>query len=141
MVSLPKYSYITSTILVFTCSSTCNTFLSSTYQYIVHYLPSMVLFAMYLPYGLITNPCYFRVFPDRSYHNSVESMQPYRTFNSCRYSTLAAFFIHKVYLCSDLTSDMMSTNSPSVFNMMDFSSSISALRYAPVGSKMDTCIP
>ena len=126
---------------MFTFLSMCNNVFSSTYQAIVHCLPSTVLFAMYLPYGLTTNPCYFRVFTDRSYYNSSDSTQPYKTFNSLRYSTLDPFSKHTFYPCSEFTSNMMSTNSPSIFNIMDFYSSISALRYDPGRSKMATYIP
>ena len=78
----------------------------------------MVLFVMYLSYELTTKPCYFRVLVDRSYQNSADYMQPYKTFNSPRYSKLAPFSIHIFSLCSEFTIDMMSTNSPSIFNMM-----------------------
>ena len=47
-----KFSAIVSTILVSTSSSMCNTLLSSTYQYIVHWFPSMMLFTMHLSYEI-----------------------------------------------------------------------------------------
>ena len=90
----PICSAIVSIIPVSTSSSTCDPLLLSTYQAIVHCLFSMVLFVMYLTYVLITNPCNFRVFADRSYHNSADYMQPYKTFNHIRYINLAPFYIH-----------------------------------------------
>ena len=113
-VSSPQYSSIVTIILVFTSSSKWDTLLSSTYQATVNCLPSMVLFNMHLWYGLTTNPCYFIVFVYRSYHNNVDSMQIYITFNSHRYSILTPFSTCTLFLCYGFTSHMMSTNSYSI---------------------------
>ena len=112
-VSSPKRSVIASIILVLAYLSMCDTLLPSTYQAIVHCLPYMVMFAMHLSYGLNTNPRNFRVFAYRSYQNSADSMQPYKYFNSLRYSTFTEFPIHTFFLCCGFISNMISTNPPS----------------------------
>ena len=90
-VSSPKFADIASMVLEFTCSSMRDTLFLSNYQAIVQCLPSTVIFFMHLSYGLITNPYYLGVFVYRSYHNSAESMQPYKYFNSFSYSTFPPF--------------------------------------------------
>ena len=119
----------------------CDTLLLSTYQAIVHCLPYTVLLSMYLSYVLTINPCDFRLFVYRSYHNSADSMQTYKYSNSCGYSTFTKFSTLTFFLCSGFTSHMMSTNSSSIFNMMKFSSVTSALGYAPGTSKMSMYLP
>ena len=86
------------------------------------------------------NPCGFRVLAYRSYHKNMDSIQPYIAFNRPMYITFRKFSIHTFYLYSRFTYHMMSTNSPSIFNMMNLSSGMSELRYAPGTSKMATYI-
>ena len=119
-VSSQKCSSFALIVLVFTCSSMCDTLLSSTYKAIVHFILSMVLFAMNLSHGLTTNPCDFKVFAHRSCNNSADSIQPYNNFNIPRYSTFIPFSIRTFYLCYGFTSHIMSADSPSIFNMMNF---------------------
>ena len=54
------------------------------------------------------------------YHNMADYMHPYRAFNSLRYSTLIPFSICKFFFYSEFISHMMSTNSTSIFNIMNF---------------------
>ena len=68
-------------------------FFLSTCQAIMHCLPSMVLFVVHRSYRLTTDPYDFIVFTYRSYHNIAESIQPYTTFNSLKYSTSTPFTI------------------------------------------------
>ena len=103
----------------------------STYQAIVQCFPSMLLFAMHLSYVLTMNPFDFRVFMYRLYHNSADSMQAYKYWIGCRYSTFMPFSAHTFLLYYGFSSHMMYTNAPSIFNMMNFSSGVSVLRYAP----------
>ena len=101
----------------------------------------MVLFAMHPSYGLTTNPCGFRIFVYRSHHNGADSIQPHKYFNSRRYNNFIPFYTRTLFLCYGLTSHIMSTDSPSVFNMIIFSFGISVLSYAPGTSKMATYLP
>ena len=101
---------------------------------------SMVLFAMYLSYGITTNPCDFRVFAYTLYHNSANSMQPYNAFNSLSNSTFMPFSIHKFDLCYGFTSHMISTNSSSIFNLINLSSGMSLLSSDPGTSKTVTSL-
>ena len=82
----------------------------------------MAMFAMHLSYGLIKNPCDFRVFVYISYHNIADFMKPYKVFNSHSYSNITPFYTYN-FFCA--------LGSPLVFNMMNFSSGISVLRYVP----------
>ena len=104
----------------------------------VHCLLCMVLFDMNLSYGLTTDQCDFRVFMYRSYHDYANSIPPYKAFNSRRYITFTPFsHAHLPYFMgSPLHS--ISKNSYSLFNMMNFSSGISALRYDPGTPKIST---
>ena len=68
-------------------------------------------------------------------------MYPYKAFRRSRYSTFTPFSTHKGFLCSGFTSHMMSKNSPPIFNRMDLSYGMSALRYAPGKSKISTSLP
>ena len=120
MVSSPKFSDMASIILVFAFSSTCDNSFSSTYQAILHCLKYVVLFSVHISYGLTTKPCYFRVFAYRSYHNIADYMQPYKYFSSNRYSTFAPFSTRAFLLWSGFNSHMISTNLPSIFNILTF---------------------
>ena len=111
-VMFPKHSDIVSITFLFTSSSTIDTFFLSTYHAIVHCLSWIVLFSMHLPYGLISNPCDFRVFEYRLYHSSADYMHPYKSFRRRRYSTFTPLSTRKFFLCSGLTSHMMYTNYP-----------------------------
>ena len=119
---LTKISAIFSITLVFTSSSMCDTLLSSTYHNILPFLYLMFLFAMYLLYGLFSNPCDFMVLDYRSYHSSVDSINPYKAFRRRRYSTFTPLSTRKCLLCLGFTSHMMSTNTPSIFYRMNLSS-------------------
>ena len=101
----------------------------------------MVLFAMYLSYGLIRNPCDFRVFEYRSYHSSAESMHPYKDSRILRYSIFTPLSTRNFFLCLGFTLHQFSKNSPSIFNNMDLSSGILALRYSPGTPKIATSLP
>ena len=136
IVRFPNISDIVSITFVFTSSSTCDTLLSSTHNAILHCLYLMVLFDMHLPYGLIRKPCYSRAFEYRSYHSSEDSMNPYKDFRRHRYITFTKFSTRTFSLCLGFTSHMMLKISPSIFNRMNSSSGVSALRYAPGTSKM-----
>ena len=114
-VRLPKFSAIVSITFLFTYFSTSDSLLQSTYHAIVHCLSLMVLFYMHLSYGLIRNPCDFRVFEYRSYHSSADSIHPYKALRRCRYSTFPPFSACILFLCSGFTLHMMSTYSPSIF--------------------------
>ena len=140
-VSSPKCSTIASIVLVFMCPATCGTFLLSTQKYTVHCLSYMVLFDIHLSYGLTANPCDFIVFSYRSYHNSADFIRPFNALSGIKYSSFTPFTFCTFSLCSGFTLQMMSTNSPLIFNMILFSYSVSALRYAPGTSKMTTSPP
>ena len=140
-VRLPKCSDIVSINVGFNYSSTCDTLLSSTHHTIVNCLYLMVLFDMHLSYGLIRNPCDFRVFEYISYHSSADYMHPYKDFRRRRYSAFTPFSTRTFFLCSGFTPHMMSRNSPSIFDGMNLSSGMSALRYSPGTSKIDTYLP
>ena len=115
---------------MFNSSSSFDILLLSTYHDIVYCLYLMVVFSMHLSYGLIRNPCYFRVFEYRSHHISAYSMHPYRYFRRRRYSTFNPFSTHTFFLCLGFTSYMMSINLPSILKKGNLSSGISVLRYA-----------
>ena len=140
-VRLPKCSAIVSINFLFNYSSTCDTLLSLTYNDIVHCLSLMVILTMYLSYGLITKSCDFRVFEYRSYHSIAEYMHPYWAFRSCRYNTFTQLSTRKCFLCLGFTLHMMSKNLPSILNIVNLSSGISVLRYAPGTSKIAAYIP
>ena len=140
-VRLPIVLAIVSITSVFNSSSTCGTLLYSTYHSILNCLSLIVLFYMNLSHGLINNPCDFRVFEYISYHSSADSIYPYRALRSRRYSTFTPLYTHKFSLCLGFTSHIMSTNSPSIFNRINLSSGMSALRYAPGTSKFATYLP
>ena len=91
--------------------------------------------------GFVREPMGFKVFVYRSYHNSVDSMHPYRYLNKRRYSNLTPFSMRTFFLCYGFTSHMISKKSPSIFNIINFYFGVSALRYAPGTSKMATCLP
>ena len=101
----------------------------------------MVIFAMNLSYGFISNPCYFMVFEYRSYHIIADSIHPYKYFIRLRYSTFTPFSKCTFFLCLGFTSHIMSTNSHSIFNWTNLSSGMSALMYSPGTSKISTNIP
>ena len=130
-VRLPKCLAIVSINFVLNYSSTCDTLLLSTYHDIVHWLLLMALFAMYLSYGLIRKPCYFRVFEYRSYNSSSGSMNPDRDFRRLIYSNFNPLSTCTFFFSSGFTSNRMSKNAPSIFNRINISYVVSVLRYAP----------
>ena len=117
-VSSPKSSAIFSIVLVLTFSLTCDALLPSTHQAIVHCLPYMMLFDMVV--WITSKLMGYQSFLYSLYHNMADYMHPYRAFNSLRYSILIPFSICKFFFCSEFTSHMMSTNSTSIFNIMNF---------------------
>ena len=135
-VRLPKFPAIVSVTFLITPSSMCDTLLPSKYHTIVHCLSLMVLFTMHLPYGLIRNLYYFRVFEYISYHGISDSMHTYKAFIRRRYSTFTPFSSHIFFLCLGFTLHTMSTNSPSIFNRINLSYGMLELRYAPGTSKI-----
>ena len=96
---------------------------------------------MYLSYGLIRNPCYFRVFEYISYHSSAYYMNSYKDLIRRRYIKFTPLSTCTVFLCLGFTLHMISTKPPSIFNRMNLSSSMLALRYAPGTSKILTSLP
>ena len=68
-------------------------------------------------------------------------MHPYRAFRRCRYINFTPLYINTFLLHLDFTLHMISTNFPSIFNRINLSSGMSALRYAPGKSKFSTSLP
>ena len=58
----------------------------------MHYLLSMILFAMHMVYGFITNPSFFNLYIYISYHIDSDSMHPYNAFGNHSYSTNTHFW-------------------------------------------------
>ena len=68
-------------------------------------------------------------------------MNPYKAFIRLRYSTFTTFSTRIFFLCLGFTSHIMSTNYPSIFNRMNLSSGMPALRYATGTQKITTSLP
>ena len=118
----------------------CDTLLLSTYHAIVHFLLLMVIFSLHLSYVFTMNPCDFIVFEYISYHIIADSIHPYISSRSRRYSTFTPFSTRTFFLCLSFTSHIMSANLPSIFIKMNLSFGMSELMFAPCTSKIATYI-
>ena len=98
-------------------------------------LPFMVMFAVHLSYGYSAKSCCFIVFEYMSYHNSADSIHPYRALISRTYGEINPFSTRTFFSCLGFTSHMMSKNSPSIFTKMNLYSGMSTLSYAPGTTK------
>ena len=106
------------------------------YQTIVHCFTSISLFATHWSYGLILEPIFSIVSPNRLHHTIYDCMNPYNEFFNCRYITF--FLISSGTNCSyyPLTLHIRSTDASNILNITK--SSIYACKYAPVTSDVPT---
>ena len=97
MAILPKCDSMVMVTLSTTEDLTCDILRSSTYQVSVHYLPSIILFAIHKLYGYRTKLYPLNVSENSLYQSSPKLMHPYSSFTILWYITFLPYYILHVF--------------------------------------------